>query len=71
VKPSTPVVQETTYGFRFGPMLVERVIHDERIGYVVVARPEGAHEPKVEIRVSPSGRVWDVRTTGRVNVRGQ
>jgi hypothetical protein len=50
----------TQYGFEYGPMVVERIAHDERIGWVVTVRPRDAYKPRVDIRVSPKGRTWRV-----------
>lgn len=52
----------SAYGFEWGPLVVERVASDDRIGWVLIVRPKDAYKPQVEIRVSPAGRVWDVRT---------
>ena len=61
----------TDYGFAWGPMLVERIAHDDRIGWVLVVRPRDAHEPSVQIRVSPAGRSWQVRTAGCEQRKGE
>lgn len=54
----------TPFGFEFGPMVVERVCHDKRIGWVVLVRPHGAYVPRVEVRCSPAGKRWSVRMVG-------
>lgn len=42
---------------RFGPLVVERLFHDERAGYVLRVRVErGAPDESIEIRCSPKGR---------------
>ena len=48
------VYEETTYGFRWGSLEVTRLLSDPKGGYLLeVATPYR----KLEIRVSPSGRV--------------
>ena len=49
----------TDYGFTFGPMIVERVCSDDRVGYVLVVR-DSDRNTVIEIRCSPKGRSWDV-----------
>lgn len=48
---------QTTYGFRWGPLLVERCMSDKRAGIVVTV--SGATH-YVHIRVSPGGRALSV-----------
>lgn len=50
------------YGFEYGPMVVERVAHDDKLGWVVMIRPRDAYKPCVTVRVSPAGRNWSVST---------
>ncbi len=49
---------ETKYGFRWGPVEVSRLISDERGGVLLSVMTD---TQEVEIRVSPSGRVLDLR----------
>ncbi|GIV03695.1 MAG: hypothetical protein KatS3mg015_2525 [Fimbriimonadales bacterium] len=51
----------TDFGFNWGPMRVERAVHDDKIGWVLLVRPTNRDYPCVEIRVSPKGRSWSVR----------
>lgn len=45
---------ETRYGFRYGPLEVQRTASGPRIGYVVTVRlPDGE---RVEVRTSRTGR---------------
>ncbi|GIV03686.1 MAG: hypothetical protein KatS3mg015_2516 [Fimbriimonadales bacterium] len=53
--------QDTDFGFEWGPVCVERAVHDDEIGWVLVVRPTDRDYPRVEIRVSPRGRSWSVR----------
>jgi hypothetical protein len=50
-------VDETTYGFRWGPALIERGFSDPRFGVVFLLKthkfPQG-----VQVRVSEAGNVW-------------
>lgn len=47
----------TRYGFRWGPMLVERMAQIEGRGYVVSIRgPKGYSGPEVQVYVSEKGR---------------
>lgn len=48
------LVENTKFGFWWGPMLVERTCSDEKWGAIVSIK--GAREV-VEIRVTPSGSV--------------
>lgn len=48
---------QTRYGFRWGPVTVERTATDEKWGVVVTVK--GATE-QVDIRVSPAGRTLTV-----------
>lgn len=50
--------EDTQYGFDWGPLRVERIAHDDRIGWVIQVRPRDAWKPRVDIRVSPAGRTW-------------
>lgn len=48
----------TQYGFKWGPLDVERVAHIEGRGYVVSVRgPKGYEGPEVQVYVSEGGRV--------------
>jgi len=49
--------ERTTYGFRWGPMEVERLVSDHRGGVLIAIRT--GHK-RVEIRVSPKGNKIDV-----------
>jgi hypothetical protein len=40
-------------------MLVERAVHDDRIGWVLIVRDEKGRE-RAQVRVSPAGRKWIV-----------
>ena len=51
-------MEETKYGFEWGPMVVERVLSDERVGVVVQVRTRGG--PGFEVRVTPKGKKIDV-----------
>lgn len=45
---------EEKYGFRWGPLVVQRSCHDERrLGYVLSIKTDAGKE--IEIRVSPRG----------------
>lgn len=45
------------YGFRWGPMLVERVAHIEGRGYVVSIRSRDDYSgPEIQVLVSEKGR---------------
>jgi hypothetical protein len=44
---------KTPFGFRFGPLDVERTVADEKFGYVVTVK---AGQNTVTIRTSPNGR---------------
>ncbi len=47
-------LDETSFGFDWGPAIVERVVSDERHGVVICVRsPRG----RVDIRVTPSGKI--------------
>ena len=47
-------IDEERYGFRWGPLVVQRCCHDEkRLGYMLTIRTDKGRE--VEIRVSPKG----------------
>ena len=47
----------TQYGFRWGPMLVERMAHIDGRGYVVSIRSTELHTgPEVQVYVSEKGR---------------
>lgn len=63
--------EKTPYGFRWGPMHVDRCCSDERLGVVlrvsVKPFPESC-ERYVDIRVSPKGSKIQVETHGRVEV---
>jgi hypothetical protein len=50
----------TQYGFNYGPMIVERLAHDDKLGWVLLIRSED-REHELEIRVTPKGRKWTVR----------
>ena len=59
---STPF---TPYGFIWGPMVVTRLCHDKRYGYVLQVKTQHG---KVEIRVSPKGRKLNVWTDQPENI---
>ena len=60
----------TQYGFDWGPLTVERVAQDDRIGWVVIVKTSDKEVsvPQIVIRVSPQGKNWSVRTFGKVRV---
>lgn len=54
---STFELNETRYGFDWGPMTVERVASDPKWGVVVLVKPSGGdYDDAVYVRVSPKGR---------------
>ena len=61
----------TRYGFRWGPMHVDRCCSDKRGGVVLRVSskpfPESC-ERYVDIRVSPGGKILDAETHGSVKV---
>jgi hypothetical protein len=57
------LVDSTKFGFAWGNTLVERVAHDDRLGWVL--RVWGRHDDGhlgdfVDVRVTPSGHVVQV-----------
>lgn len=50
--------EQTQYGFRWGPMKVERTVSDEKCGVVVTLQSE---HRTVQVRFSPKGQRADVR----------
>ena len=50
-----PTIMEPvdSFGFRWGPVVVARQMHDSRAGYILAVQTEHA---ELEIRVTPSGR---------------
>ncbi len=58
----------TPYGFDYGPIRVERVAYDERIGWVVTLRPLDGYSSVVTVRCSPAGKRWSVDVDGNVKV---
>jgi hypothetical protein len=56
------VYEETLYGFRWGPVYVERACSDEKGGVVIriATGPIGESKNAVHIRVSPKGRTLTV-----------
>jgi hypothetical protein len=53
-----PVKSKTKYGFTYGPMVVDRIFHDSKYGFVITVRNVDGRS--VEVRVSPTGKVMDV-----------
>lgn len=56
---NTPISPDgtTRYGFRWGPMIVERMAHIDGRGYVVSIRSAELHTgPEVQVYVSEKGR---------------
>lgn len=47
------VLEALPFGFRWGPLMVTRLISDEKFGYVLEIRTE---HKTLEVRVSPKGR---------------
>lgn len=46
--------EETKYGFRYGPAIVERTASDEKAGVLLAIRTP---RKRLEIRVTPSGLI--------------
>lgn len=59
---------EGRYGFAWGPLVVERMIHVPGRGYVVDIRPREQHETGVQVYVSEKGRSVKVYPRGGVKV---
>lgn len=52
-------MNETKYGFQWGPLLVERAISDPKYGYVLtIQTPHG----RMDVRCTPTGRNLAART---------
>lgn len=61
---------DTQYGFRWGPMIVERVAHIEGRGYVVSVRTRDDYSgPQVQVLVSEKGRSVTAYATGGAKTR--
>lgn len=61
-----PNLEQTQYGFNWGPMVVERLAADDRIGWVLIVRERdprpGYGVPRqYQIRMSPKGRRMSIR----------
>jgi hypothetical protein len=53
----TAAVSLCEYGFRWGPMVVDRVAHIDGRGYVVSVRSSAGYDgPEVQVFVSEKGR---------------
>jgi hypothetical protein len=50
-------LRQTQYGFDWGPVSIERVVKDDRVGWVVWV---SCHGGLVEVRVSPKGQRIEV-----------
>ena len=50
----------TIFGFKWGPMKVERTAADDRLGWILTVRDENG-EGRAEIRVSPKGQKWTIK----------
>lgn len=57
-------VNETQFGFKFGPLRVERMAYDDKLGWVIDVRPLDSYKPRVIVRVSPKGKNWTVTVNG-------
>lgn len=57
---NTPKDGVTAFGFRWGPMLVERSVSDDEVGWILTVRDEKG-VARAEVRVTPKGRKWRVR----------
>ena len=49
--------EETKYGFRFGPAIIERLCSDEKKGWVMLLLKTAKHPDGIQIYITKTGKI--------------